>query len=1119
MKSKNATRNALFSSIIALLLCVSMLVGTTFAWFTDKVESGVNTIAAGNLDIELYHKDKGTTDFTKVGNTTVLFDDVTPNLWEPGALAYENFMIKNEGTLALKYNMNLNVAEESEVNGNKLSDVILVGFKANGFTATTREGMIGEVESWTELSEFSLDGHGDLLTAGEEKVFGLVLYWQPNANEIDNLYNVKDEALNLKVGVELLATQQMKEEDSFGKDYDEDAWMDGFKVYDAQGLQAAIDAGEKNIQLEDNIDLTESLVIPAAASTFSLRAVPNAVTINLNGNIINVGYQEGSTTNHIYAFENYGNVVITGNGTINARGIFNYGNMVLESGTINAIDGNGGYAVRNYEGATFTMNGGTIATTLEDDHLVDAGGYDASTIRVDEGATFVMNGGVVNNICDWTAGIYNEGTTTINAGTVTSVHSTLGNEGGTMIINDGDFTCNGVEGKTQHVLYASSGSATTINGGTFNGKDNYNGFNVDAGAGAVVNIYGGNFLPVHSGSLYGEGTISVYGGTFFDDPNARVADGYSAVQDADGTYKVLPSNGLETVSPGLYYDKAETYYVTSAAGLAAVANEVNKVEQYAANIFDGKTVKLMADIDLGGIEWAPIGNFAITANDFSGIFDGQGHTVSNFVITQKSTDSKNRSSYGLFGNITNATIKNLTVDNATVDISGGRYAAALVGRMNNTSTIENCHVVNSNVTIYNWQVGGLVGQINGGDALIKDCSVEDTTVNGYAAAGILVGYQMGTENNVTTIQDCVVKGCDLVQNGSFGEVYDPMFGVVLGYQGSETIIVNVNGCVIEDTTIKGEKSSAICNSAEGLLVADGVYYVCNETLLSEAIAAGKEIVVTDNIALTKTLAPHNAAFSLDGNGYSVTMADGCVNTYALFDITGGKAAFKNVTFDGIKEGAVIRTVDVEFCADNVTVMNGEHTQQQGLFRLMGESTITNCTFKNNTCNMVISLNYDGANNDPQVIKNCVFEGNTCNATAVLYYVKGAGATIDGNKFVNNKVVPNGNGATVYMGFTENNVITNNVFSGNVVTATSKRSSGGLMIGYEAVITGNAFVDNRVISEVAKGNDVCASVYYTDIDLSGNYWGGEAPVENDDYFVEYPDNNKVIINDYLTVYSN
>ena len=75
-----------------------------------------------------------------------------------------------------------------------------------------------------------------------------------------------------------------------------------------------------------------------------------------------------------------------------------------------------------------------------------------------------------------------------------------------------------------------------------------------------------------------------------------------------------------------------------------------------------------------------------------------------------------------------------------------------------------------------------------------------------------------------------------------------------------------------------------------------------------------------------------------------------------------------------------------------------------------------------------------------------------------------------------------------------------------------------MVGYETVITGNCFVNNTVIAEGRTlGTDVCASVYYTDIDLSGNYWGGNAPVEGDDYFVEYPNNNEVIINDYLTSY--
>ena len=67
MKRKNTARNALFTSIISLLLCVSMLVGTTFAWFTDSVTSANNVIKSGNLDIVLEYWN-GTKWVTKGGN-------------------------------------------------------------------------------------------------------------------------------------------------------------------------------------------------------------------------------------------------------------------------------------------------------------------------------------------------------------------------------------------------------------------------------------------------------------------------------------------------------------------------------------------------------------------------------------------------------------------------------------------------------------------------------------------------------------------------------------------------------------------------------------------------------------------------------------------------------------------------------------------------------------------------------------------------------------------------------------------------------------------------------------------------------------------------------------------
>ena len=52
MSSKN-TKRALVSSALAMLVCVALLIGTTFAWFTDTASTGVNKIQSGSLDVEL----------------------------------------------------------------------------------------------------------------------------------------------------------------------------------------------------------------------------------------------------------------------------------------------------------------------------------------------------------------------------------------------------------------------------------------------------------------------------------------------------------------------------------------------------------------------------------------------------------------------------------------------------------------------------------------------------------------------------------------------------------------------------------------------------------------------------------------------------------------------------------------------------------------------------------------------------------------------------------------------------------------------------------------------------------------------------------------------------------
>lgn len=233
---KNATRNALFLSAISLLLCVSMLVGATFAWFTDEVTSGLNTIAAGNLDIELYHTNANVTNEQVKSNTELFFDVNGQEIkWEPGVVAYENLEIANVGSLALQYRLSLNIADENTLNGHGLSEVLKVVFLDQPIAAgATRADVLALAAAALADPDYTLEGTlaqmiaQDKLLPGETSgVRAMVIFWEPNADEIDNLYNANNdqvtsdgEPLHISFGVKLEATQLMHENDSFGPDYD-----------------------------------------------------------------------------------------------------------------------------------------------------------------------------------------------------------------------------------------------------------------------------------------------------------------------------------------------------------------------------------------------------------------------------------------------------------------------------------------------------------------------------------------------------------------------------------------------------------------------------------------------------------------------------------------------------------------------------------------------------------------------------------------------------------------------------------------------------------------------------------------------------------------------------------
>ena len=214
MKRRNATRNALFTSVICLLVCISMLVGTTFAWFTDSVTSSGNKIASGTLQIELYELDKDNNWNDITDSTAALFDY---DLWEPGYTDATVLKVQNAGSLALNWAASLSAISPETIS--ILADVIDVYVLegADTFPASfedikgtyTRVGTLRDF-----ITGFASNTVGKL-DAGESATLGIALHMQ---EEADNEY----QGLNLgsEFDIRIFATQLNKEPDTFGPDYD-----------------------------------------------------------------------------------------------------------------------------------------------------------------------------------------------------------------------------------------------------------------------------------------------------------------------------------------------------------------------------------------------------------------------------------------------------------------------------------------------------------------------------------------------------------------------------------------------------------------------------------------------------------------------------------------------------------------------------------------------------------------------------------------------------------------------------------------------------------------------------------------------------------------------------------
>jgi len=423
----------LLSSVLAMLLSVIMLMGTTFAWFTDTASTAVNKIQAGTLDVGLEMSNDGGTTWENAEGKTLEFIKASghenePVLWEPGCTyVLPQLRVVNNGSLALKYKIQI--------------------------TGIQGDAKLNEVIDWT-INDAAINLTEEHLLAGQQgTAFTIKGHMQETAG---NEY----QGLTIDgIGITVVATQYNYESDSNGPDYDKFAdYPEVQPVTTADKLQEALaseDIDGKTIKLYDDIE-TEGLQLNG-----------KNVAFDLNGKTLNTAKLEVNTSTVVFgdSSEN-GEGTLATDGKVGVINAVN-SNVTIENGRFvsnhNEL-GSYGYAyliqVRNSE---LTINGGYF----ENNDNVGSYNY---LIKAPSDSTITINGGefvshrsygyIVSGDSDANVEVV------INGGKfdTTGSYSYLTNLKGSVVVNDCTFTAT----SSNQVFYMSNEYSTvTVMGGTF----------------------------------------------------------------------------------------------------------------------------------------------------------------------------------------------------------------------------------------------------------------------------------------------------------------------------------------------------------------------------------------------------------------------------------------------------------------------------------------------------------------------------------------------------------------------------------------------------------------------------------------------------------------------------
>ena len=299
MATKKSAKKALLVSALSLLMCVSLLIGTTFAWFTDSVTVSGNTIQSGTLQVDL---------IDNAGNSlegqTLQFVDENGNvlsniLWEPGCTyTLQDVRVKNKGNLAIKYNIVVNGLTGDA----KLLEVIDWKVDFEGQENVSLSALKGNLAAGATSGVLKITGHMK----------------EDAGNDYQNLTLAG-------ISITVYATQDTVEADSFDNMYDEAA--NATMVKDAAELAAAIaNGGEvaltEDITITSQLNITSDTVIYGLGKTLTYSGSSRVIDVAKNTHVdltvkdltieINSGYCERGINYNTDGELTLDNVTLTG---------------------------------------------------------------------------------------------------------------------------------------------------------------------------------------------------------------------------------------------------------------------------------------------------------------------------------------------------------------------------------------------------------------------------------------------------------------------------------------------------------------------------------------------------------------------------------------------------------------------------------------------------------------------------------------------------------------------------------------------------------------------------------------------------------------------------------------